>query len=391
MIDKEIDLYSECTGCHSCMNKCPRNCISMEPNLEGFLYPKIDSSVCVKCKKCLSSCPILHDIVIDNMPTAFACINKNEEIRLASSSGGVFSLVADYVINKGGTVFGASFNENFELEHNYVKCTDGLAKLRGSKYLQSKIGISYTQVKEFLDSGKLVLFTGTPCQIAGLKAFLGDYKYDNLVTVDIICHGVPSPEVWRKYIAYRESRAEAAPQYISFRHKEKGWKKFSVRFSFKNNTNYCKIFCEDIFMKIFLRDICLRSSCYNCKYKTLNRQSDITLADFWGVEGLLPDMDDDKGTSLLFINSDIGKDVFNSISNSMKYKAVDISEAVAFNSAAIKSAPQNSNRENFFVDLQKLNFEQLDRKYCRNKLHVRIKNRGKLVIRNLFATIQKLS
>ncbi|OPJ55311.1 Coenzyme F420 hydrogenase/dehydrogenase, beta subunit C-terminal domain [Alkalithermobacter paradoxus] len=390
MIDKKIKLNRDCMGCHGCLNICPENCISMEEDKEGFLYPKVDYGICINCNHCINVCPIINKTLVENNPSAYACINNNEEIRLASSSGGIFTLVAEYVIDKGGIVFGACFNNRFELEHDYVKTRKELSKLRGSKYLQSKVGNSYNKAKYFLDSGTKVLFTGTPCQIEGFKAFLGRKKYDNLITIDIICHGVPSPKVWRKYVEFRERKADSLTQRISFRLKNEGWKRYSVSFSFKNNTEYRRNLNEDLYMKAFLKDVCLRPSCYDCEFKTLNRQSDITLADFWGIGNILPEMDDDKGTSLVFINSEKGRKIFNSISGDMKFKEVDIYEAVKYNSAAIKSVQKNPNREKFFDDLYSLEFDELVKKYCADSLKVRIKNKAKAILIGILSKIGML-
>jgi coenzyme F420-reducing hydrogenase beta subunit len=381
MIDKEIKFKRDCMGCHGCMNVCPKNCISMGMDKEGFLYPEVEYELCIKCKKCINICPIINKTIVDNDPLAYACINKNEEIRLESSSGGVFTLVAEYIIDKDGIVFGACFNDKFELEHDYIKTKEELSKLKGAKYVQSKIGNTYSQAKDFLDTGRKVLFTGTPCQVAGLKSFLGEEKYNNLVTIDIICHGVPSPEVWRKYVEFREKEAESSTLRIAFRQKNEGWKRYSVSFSFKNNKEYRRTFNEDLYMKTFLKDICLRPSCYDCEFKTLNRQSDITLADFWGIEYILPNMDDDKGTSLIFVNSQTGREIFNSISNDMMFKEVNINETIKYNSSAIKSVKENPNRDNFFGNLDNLEFDELVKRYCTDKISNRIKNKVKVIIR----------
>ena len=374
MIDKAIKMNSDCMGCHGCQNICPKNCISMELDKEGFLYPNVNYDLCVKCNKCIDICPIIYKTSVDNTPVAYACINKNEEIRMASSSGGLFTLISKQVMDMRGVVFGASFNNKFELEHNYVYNAEDLSKLRGSKYLQSKIGYSFKLAKDFLDSGRKVLFSGTPCQIAGLQSYLMK-PYDNLLTLDIICHGVPSPNVWRKYLEFRERESHSSIQRITFRQKNEGWKRFSVLFLFDNNTEYRRTLVEDLYMKAFLSDICLRPSCYNCKFKTLHRQSDMTLADFWGIENILPEMDDDKGTSLIFVNSKNGKEIFDSMSNDMIFTVVDINEAVKYNSAAIKSAKNNPNRDGFMKEKDNLPFDVLVRKYCPEPLQTRFMNK----------------
>lgn len=184
-----------------------------------------------------------------------------------------------------GVVFGASFNNNFEVEHTCVELKQELEKLRGSKYVQSRIGNTYEQTNQLLKSGRKVIFTGTPCQVAGLKSYLGK-TYDNLLSVDFICHGVPSPGVWKKYVDYRQKKAGSVIQRISFRRKYKGWKRYSVSFLFENNKEYRETLDKDLYMRAFLKDVCLRPSCYACKFKSIYRQSDITLADFWGIQNI---------------------------------------------------------------------------------------------------------
>ena len=368
----------DCMGCYACANICPQSCISMESDEEGFWYPEVDYDKCTECGLCIKACQIINKVTVQNEPSAYACINNNEAIRLESSSGGLFTLIAEQVIEDGGAVFGASFNENFEVEHSCVELKEKLVRLRGSKYVQSRIGNTYEQSKQLLKSGRKVLYTGTPCQIGGLKSYLGK-SYDNLLCVDIICHGVPSPEVWKNYVDYRQGKAASAVQKISFRRKDDGWKRYSVSFLFKNNIEYRKTLDKDLYMRAFLKDVCLRPSCYACGFKTIHRQSDITLADFWGIQRMLPDMNDDKGTSLIFVNSKAGQTMIEQIEDKMKFKAVDINEAVKYNSAAIKSASSNPNRNQFFKELHKLNFNKLVKKYCRDKLPVRIKRKTKSV------------
>ncbi|SHE83384.1 Coenzyme F420 hydrogenase/dehydrogenase, beta subunit C-terminal domain [Alkalibacter saccharofermentans] len=381
MIDKMIKANKDCMGCHACKNVCPTQCIIMTPDEEGFLYPKVEYSLCVKCKKCISVCPIINKARIVNNPQAYAAINKDEQIRLSSSSGGIFTLLAENAIKDDGVVFGAGYSEKFEVAHKSVEKIEELCELRGSKYVQSKIGNSYKLAKDFLDSGRKVLFSGTPCQIAGLNSYL-NRSYENLITQDFICHGVPSPIAWRKYIEYRETKAESKVSQVEFRNKDKGWKQFSVSFIFENDIGYSKNLNEDLYMRAFLKDLCLRPSCYDCEFKTLNRQSDLTLADFWGIEKVLPEMDDDKGTSLIIVNNKKGQEVFNSISGNMKFKEVDINEAVKYNSAAIKSVNYNPKRKEFLSALNTMPFNKLVDKYCDESFVVKFKRRARRVIKN---------
>lgn len=382
MIDLEINNKKDCTGCHACFTICSQNCISMDSDREGFWYPKVNYDKCIKCGLCTDVCPIINKTTVTNKPRAYACINKDEAIRLESSSGGIFTLIAEQVIDDGGVVFGVGFDENFEVLHSYVEDKEELSKFRGSKYVQSKIGDAYKLAKDFLEQGREVLFTGTPCQISGLKCYLGR-DYDNLFCMDNICHGVPSPKVWKKYVSYREDEACSQTRRIAFRRKDEGWKRYSVSFIFQNNTEYRENLRKDLFMKAFLKDVCLRPSCYACEFKTLHRESDITLADFWGIQRMLPDLDDDKGTSLIFVNSAKGQAMFVKIKEAMLYKEVDINQAVLYNSAAIKSIKYNPNRKRFFDELENLPFDKLVKKYCTDKMSVRIKRKIKSIVRTI--------
>ena len=232
----EIENKTKCSGCHACANACPKNCISMTSDEEGFWYPQVDKSKCIDCGLCEKICPIIHKWQPDNSrtTTAMAAINTNEEIRLKSSSGGLFTLIAENIIDQGGVVFGAAFTDDFKsVRHICVDNIADLDKLRGSKYVQSKIGDTYKQAKEYLDSGRKVLFTGTPCQLGGLYSYLRK-PYENLFTQDIICHGVPSPMVWERYVDFREKKSASSTQRMFFRHKKYGWKTFAVLFEFSN-------------------------------------------------------------------------------------------------------------------------------------------------------------
>lgn len=383
MIDNELKKKKDCMGCHACLNICPQGCISMESDSEGFWYPAVDYNKCIECSLCVKACPVINKTTVNNEPKAYACINNDEKIRLESSSGGIFTLIAEQIIYESGVVFGAGFDDDFELIHSYVETKEELAKFRGSKYVQSKTGDAYHQAKKFLKQGKKVLFTGTPCQIAGLKSYLGQ-TYENLFCVDIVCHGVPSPKVFRKYVDYQESSVGSSTRRIAFRLKNEGWKRFSVSFLFKNNTEYRQNLRKDLYMRAFLKDVCLRPSCYACEFKTLHRQSDVTLADFWGIQNMLPEMDDDKGTSLIFVNSDSGHSMLNRIKDKTLCKEVDINQAVKYNSAAIKSAGYNSKRDQFFANLNDVPFDKLVKKYCSDRMGVVIKRKGKALIYKVF-------
>ena len=369
-----IEDKRQCTGCSACVNSCPKSCITMQRDKEGFLYPSVNRELCIECGLCEKVCPVLNvqeKRVLGSV--AYSCINTEEEIRKQSSSGGVFTALASYIIKQGGVVFGAAFDEKFQVVHKCVEKIEDLDCLRGSKYVQSKIGDTYQQAKKYLQENRLVLFTGTPCQIGGLLAYL-KRDYENLYTQDLICHGAPSPMVWEKYIDYRTSTANGAkPRKIAFRAKNEGWKRFSVSFVFDNDTEYLQTLDKDLYMKAFLKNLSLRPSCYQCAFKGLERESDITLADFWGIQNVMPEMDDDKGTSLVITQSEKGEKLFKEISKNLKFKQVDLNSAVKYNSAMIKSCATPKNREKFLYEINSDNFETVTGKFSKVSLKQKIR------------------
>jgi len=382
MIETALIKKESCTGCYACSSICPVNCISIDMDSEGFGYPHTETNNCIKCGRCVAVCPVIKKRTVKNNPSAFACINKNDNIRLMSSSGGVFSAISENVIGRGGVVFGAAFNSKFELHHSYCESLESIRIYRGSKYLQSQIGDSYKNAKTFLDAGRLVLFSGTPCQIGGLDSFLGK-QYDNLITADIICHGVPSPKVFNIYVGIREKTSGSAAKHVLFRSKSTGWRNYSVDFNFANGTRYTETHHKDPYMKAFLNGLCLRSSCYSCKFKGLHRLSDITLADFWGANEIIPDMYDNKGISLVLANSEKGKTIIHNISENLLISEVRIDNAVRYNPSAIKSAFKNPNRTLFIEQLNAGNFDDMVNKYSKNTLSKLIKKIIRVALRKL--------
>lgn len=368
-MEKKIIDNIDCSGCHACYNICPQNCILMKEDGEGFLYPQIDSGQCANCGLCERVCPVLSEYKGRKIGKAYACINKNEEIRKISSSGGIFTLLAENVLDKGGIVFGVAFDDDFSVHHIEVEKKSDLNKLRGSKYLQSRIEKTYKKAEEYLNMGKTVLFTGTPCQISGIKSYLRK-DYENLILQDVICHGAPSPKAWRNYLSYiqKEKKEKLLREPTpAFRRKEEGWRRYSIALYFNNAIEYLEVLTTNIYMKSFLTNHTLRMSCYNCHSKSLKRESDITLADFWGVDKVIPDMDDDKGTSLVFVNSPKGKKVFSEISENMNFREVDIKEAVKYNPSAFKSVKIPKNRKKFMKLLNQLEFDKVVKKCIKNR------------------------
>lgn len=366
----------DCVGCNACVQRCPKKCITMKEDEQGFIYPKVDLDRCIDCHLCEKVCPVLNQKGPREPMEVYAAKNKNKEAQLRSSSGGIFFALAESVINQGGVVFGARFDNNWEVIHDYADTIEGIKAFQGSKYVQSRIEDSFIKVEQFLKSGRKVMFTGTPCQVAGLHLFLKKSYGPQLLSVDLVCHGVPSPRVWREYLMYitRPKGASAGKNTvfsslnkrpvitgISFRDKRLGWEKygFSVRAVATEESDKNSVFQSDInngkeqellfepldknlFMQGFLKDLYLRPSCYACPAKCGKSHSDITLADFWGIKRQHPDIYDEKGVSLVLVNTDLGSVTLNKIDISKKLttyndallgnKAIEMSANIPFQS-----------------------------------------------------------
>lgn len=377
----------KCCGCTACYAVCPKNAITMQVDSEGFKYPVIDIDKCIDCGLCYKVCPL--DIKLEkteDKQISVACTAEDENLTKQSSSGGVFAILANMFIKKQAVIYGAAFDDDWNVKHIRVDNKDELSKLYTSKYVQSDMTDNFKTVKVDLNSGKEVLFAGTPCQVAGLKSYLGR-GYNNLTTVDFICHGVPSPLVWKCYINEKAASLKSKITDISFRDKKDSWKNyyFMVRTS-NGNINYEKA-GDNIYMNGFLKDLYLRPSCYDCKFKTLKRASDITLADFWGVDKVLPEMYDEKGVSLCWTNSKKGSEILAEVLEKTVYQKVDLQEAVRHNSAALKSVNVHKNREKFFKafseshdDVTKLIEKYYDTRSLRKRLSYKIR----MKIKSLF-------
>lgn len=265
---------------------------------------------------------------------------------------GLFSLAANEILNEKGIVFGATLDDNHVCRHVAVKKHEDLYKLRGSKYVQSIIGNSYREIEDYLKKGKRVLFSGTACQCAGLKAFLGK-DYEKLLIIDVLCHGVPSPKVFKKYLQNMEVLHDASVTKINFRSKTYSWKDYAVKLIFDNSSEYEIKSRDDEFMQLFLSDICLRPSCHECQFKKLERPSDITLGDAWGIQRTMPEVDDDRGTSVIIIHTQRGMKVFDSIKEKLFFKEMDVDTLVSPYADSRKSVTPHPNRKKFFKRLNK--------------------------------------
>lgn len=320
----------------------------------------------------------------------YACFNINNEIRMSSSSGGVFSSFAEYVFSNHGVVYGVAMTEDcYSAEFIAVTDKDGLSKLLGSKYLQAKVGNTFKNVRKDLQTGKIVLFTGTGCQINGLKYFLGK-DYDNLICVDVICHGVPSPSLWKMYVKYQEEKNGGKLKYINFRCKDNNWNDFGMKKTFKDiyKSEEKQLYIskdQDSYMQMFLRDYCLRPSCYECAAKKV-KMSDLTIADFWGIKDIAPEMNDGMGTSLVLVRTNKGQMVFDNVRNTMKVKEVSYEDSIKNNPAEYKSSAKPIERKNFYVDMHNISFEELKIRYAspiKYSCKIRIKRKIKSILKRI--------
>lgn len=298
-----------------------------------------------------------------NIIGTYAAYSKNEKLRLESSSGAIFSLLAEQALHQDGSVYGVALSRDCKYaEFIRVDKQADLPKLRGSKYLQARVGNTYQQIKKDLESGSTVLFSGTGCQVNGLKGFLGK-EYENLYCVDVICHGVPSPKLWRDYVQYVESESDAKLINVNFRCKDDSWSDFGIK---RIDSTHKAMYIskdKDPYMLMFLRDYCLRPSCYECVAKQ-HKLSDLTIADFWGINKVLPKMNDGKGVSLVITRTNKGSELFDSIGADIVSNKVSYEDGVRGNPAEYRSAKRPEERDFFFDDAAAMSFEELKNKYA---------------------------
>ena len=342
-----------CTGCTACASICLKGCIEMQPDAFGFRYPQIREEACIDCGLCTKSCPVLAQNQETQLPQAYAAMAEDTDLRLQSSSGGVFSLLAQKVIERNGAVFGAAYDADFAVHHICAEASDDLKLLRGAKYAQSELGGCFTAIRHRLHEGQLVLFTGTPCQVAGLKTFLKK-EYDNLLTVDIVCHSVPSPEVWKAYVHFRAEKDNGGqlPVEINLRSKQSGWSRYRYENLFRYDTQtWTQSSGDSLYMKLFSGGWINRASCEQCRFKGYHRVSDLTIGDFWGIWNIAPEMDDNRGTSLVLVQSEKGAQYFEELCSAMRTKPVTLEQASAENPAILISFAHKDNRETVMQEI----------------------------------------
>lgn len=320
---------ADCCGCTACASICAHDAISMEPDALGFLYPKVDESKCVECGLCEKVCQFNDSYDCSpnlSEPIAYAARHKDINEVMKSRSGAAFVSISDYILEQGGVVYGVGYKDHFRVAHKRAITKEECDEFGGSKYVQSDLTGVFRQVKEDLKNGFMVLFSGTPCQTAGLNAYIGKKLRGNLVLVDIVCHGVPSPFFWRDYVSYLEKKQGDKIVEVNFRDKELfGWRAHRESYVFKMGGKEI----TSLFTSLFYKHIMFRHSCEVCHYTNLQRPSDITLADFWGWENNVPGMnDDDKGLSLMLLNTEKGKEIFDAINHCLDMREVSLENSL---------------------------------------------------------------
>lgn len=347
------NIGNKCVGCTSCEHVCPKNAIKMISNSEGFLYPNIYNEKCIDCGLCIKKCPTQNH-KLHNPIKAIGLKNKDTDRIMQSASGGASDVIAQHIVSMGGVVFGAAYDESLKVKHILVDNENDLYKIQSSKYVQSDLNNCYKMSRVELEKGRKVLFTGTPCQIAGLYSYLGK-EYDNLYTIDLICHGVPSPLFLEKYFMYMSNKLGEPVQSYNFRSKKKrGWgTNYTLNTKSKEQNG---ILMLTQYGKSFMDGNCYRESCYQCNYANIKRCSDITIGDFWGIMKVNPDFYSDKGVSSVLLNTQKGKELIEQISSKIDICECTIDDVVIKQGNLIKPTERSSERNNFYDEIDSKDF-----------------------------------
>ena len=391
MTSSELYTKENCCGCKACSNACPRDAIEFKCDELGFFFPSIDVEKCIDCGLCASSCDFQKDIIEKNTPIkSFAAVNKDTVALKKSSSGGVFWALAEITLEKGGTVCGCVYNENLEPIHICADKEDECVRMRGSKYVQSDIGFVYREIKEKLKSGKQVLFTGTPCQVAALQSVLLRKKYDNLITVDLVCHGVPSALMFKKYLEYLEEKYNTEIVGYSFRSKRYGWQRFTSEFTDSKGRvkNIGKI--NEFYQTEFTNGNIMRESCFHCKYATPERVGDFTIGDFWGHEKVNITMDVSKGLSICTANTQKAIDTIPALSEKLHLIDVEYKIIVKGNKCLHMPTPKGKKWEQYMDALKQNEIPKIAKQYViKNKKSI-FRNKLRLYVPNfLFRAVRR--
>lgn len=363
----------QCCGCHACYNICPSNAIEMIMDSEGFLYPKVSIEKCVNCGKCMKSCPGIKSPEINPLDKAYACFAKDREEHMSSSSGGFFAILARQILKENGVICGAAFDNSMQVNHIITDSRIGLDKIKKTKYVQSIIGQVYSQIEKILKTRRIVLFSGTPCQVAGLKLFLGK-EYDNLVCIDLICHGVPSPKVFTRYLSEKSENHKIVA--MTFRNKKNGVHNSILDYWLDNGEKISETYEESPYIKGFNQNFFIRPSCFNCKYKGIKRCSDITIGDFWGIDEFHPKFSDSYGTSAVILHSEKGIQMFEKVKEELHFVEATSHEIGAWNPCLYKPVEKNMKRTDFF---EKLKYKTIAEVVIELQDHSRKKSQIKIV------------
>lgn len=379
-----------CAGCTACAEICPKNCIQMKPDEEGFLYPHVEENQCIKCSACDTVCPIQNPVIEKEKPQkAYLVQHRDETVRLDSSAGGAFTAIATVILQKGGVVFGAAYDENFYVRHSYVETVDDLKKFRNSKYVQSELGDSFRVVRDFLQKGRWVCFSGTPCQIEGLSKFLRK-PYEKLILVDVVCHGIPSPLVWNKYLEYQK-QFFPKPDNIRFRDKFYGYK-YSTMSIIQDGKNVYHAGSQlDPMLRSFFTDTCDRPSCYECLFKKRYRVSDFTIWDCFSVYDFDKKLDDDKGTTRVLCHTQKAWNLMSEVMEIADCKEVPADKLVTGVKEMFESVPMSPKRTVFMSDAERLSGTELFKKYYPVTRKVRVKTaiRKILLVTGIYGMAKK--
>lgn len=384
---------SKCCGCNACIDICNKDAIRLEVDVEGFWYPKVNVSKCIDCGQCELVCPEIHigELKKNDFPSpahTIAAINKNLSIRWDSTSGGAFSALADYMYEQGGYVSGAIYNSDFSVKNYISNNKEDLIKLRSSKYLQSNACDLYTEIRFLLKRGEKVLACGTPCQMAALRSFLRK-DYENLVIVDFICRGVNSPKVYRKYLDSLERKYGGKVVYVKAKNKELGWRNLTRKVMFDNGRVYYGVSMDDDFRRGYHTNVYCRPSCYVCQYKGLPRIADITLADYWGIEKIDKNLDNNIGTSMILLNSKKGIEYFDKVKDRLEWKESSFESVIPGNIALMEPiGPSKIDRHRFFKDLDKGTFEEVTEKYFPKNNRSTIGRKIKLLVKEMINVVR---
>lgn len=354
--------YKNCVLCKACSNICPTNAIEFKKEKNSFEYPEIDQKKCINCNLCEKSCPVLKKQKSNSLKECYAVKHTDEKIRIHSTSGGAFSILAEEIINNGGYVCGCTLDDNFNSIHIIINKLEDIQLLKGSKYIQSDIGLIYREIKKLLNKSIKVLFVGSPCQISGLKTFLGK-EYEELLCVDFICHGILSQSYFNQYREFLQNKYNSKVDKISFRNKKHGWHCSSFTAEFKNGDVYDNPITVDPYMKTLLNNFFVKDSCQNCQFRNFTSGSDITLGDFWGIEVIDKNFDDNKGVSAVIINSLKGKKYFDNVI--LEKKNVRYESILTYNMSLEFSSKANLYRDEFINLYEKYGFEYVYNKFLK--------------------------